>query len=487
MLSSNPTKREVKLAKALVHPDKAVRDETFATVKAFVSSMSSVDDMEMLKLWKALYYCMWLSDKQPIQYELAASLGDLVFLFKKTKLSLIYIQMFYRILFREWTLLDQYRVNKFYYLMRVILNRSLTLAFQSNWSNEIMTQLTTILDIEVLTKRPNGIRYHVADIYLQEILTVTKGAIKTEQLILLLQPFFQSLIRADDQAYIDRVHKAVFTKFATDYAKENKLNASEGDAPHAYFEQVNTLAVQKAIFDMASSEETPERFRRRLYDLHVVFANTTKVPFVDEELGSVVMDSTPVAATVEETTPAPVAGKRKQREEPVVEETSSKATEEVVEEKKETKKKSKKSKAEETTPVTETIQEEKKSTPKEETPVTTEETTTKEKKTKAVKKTVTESATTTTTTNTETPAVAAPVKTPATKAPESEESNDGNKKKKAKKGSEDTNETAAAPAAAPSAPVELAEYIAAKKFEGRKDGYVFKKVRRALFLRCYHT
>ena len=55
-----------------------------------------------------------------------------------------------------------------------MINHAFALAVKQNWSNEILVQLTTILDIEVLTINPKGICYQVVDIYLGGLLQVTK-------------------------------------------------------------------------------------------------------------------------------------------------------------------------------------------------------------------------------------------------------------------------------------------------------------------------
>ena len=65
---SNPTVDQLTFAKALASPDKATRDKTInVLIKFFKKNNDVMTDIEMLKLWKALFYCYWLSDKVPIQ------------------------------------------------------------------------------------------------------------------------------------------------------------------------------------------------------------------------------------------------------------------------------------------------------------------------------------------------------------------------------------------------------------------------------------
>jgi ribosomal RNA-processing protein 1 len=150
----------VTFARALASPDKEIRDKTLESLIKYASSLKEITDLEMLKLWKALYYCMWLSDKAPIQQELAGSISELFHSFKKRDVGMLYYRMFYRTMIREWSLLDQHRINKFYYLIRLMLREGLISMQKSGWTEEGIEE-------EVLTKTPNGLRLHVSDIFLQ--------------------------------------------------------------------------------------------------------------------------------------------------------------------------------------------------------------------------------------------------------------------------------------------------------------------------------
>ena len=78
-IATTTTESHVTFARALASPDKSTRDKTLKVLVKYLRSLPSMTDLEMLKLWKALYYCMWLSDKPPIQAELAGALSSDVF------------------------------------------------------------------------------------------------------------------------------------------------------------------------------------------------------------------------------------------------------------------------------------------------------------------------------------------------------------------------------------------------------------------------
>lgn len=66
-----------------------------------------------MRLWKGLFYCMWMSDKPLIQEELAESLSKIVHCFKTKDVILLYILCTLKTLGIEWFGIDQYRLDKF--------------------------------------------------------------------------------------------------------------------------------------------------------------------------------------------------------------------------------------------------------------------------------------------------------------------------------------------------------------------------------------
>lgn len=71
----------------------------------------------MLKLWKGLFYCMWMSDKMLVQQELATRIGELSLQFKSTSDTLLFLDCFCETMLREWQGLDRLRLDKFYMLI----------------------------------------------------------------------------------------------------------------------------------------------------------------------------------------------------------------------------------------------------------------------------------------------------------------------------------------------------------------------------------
>lgn len=76
---------------------------------------------EFLRLWKGLFYCMWMSDKPLVQEELAEELGSLVHCFPDNKVGLQFFRSFLDTMVIEWNKLDQWRMDKFMMVLYVII------------------------------------------------------------------------------------------------------------------------------------------------------------------------------------------------------------------------------------------------------------------------------------------------------------------------------------------------------------------------------
>lgn len=269
-------------ARALANPEKLVRDHTVLQLRKYVASLDSLSDMEMLKLWKALFYCVWLSDKPNVQNELCLSLADIISVFQSTSLSFKYVRMFLRTILREWHNLDQYRLNKFYTLVRVMIRSSLQLLYGQKFPKKATSQFLSALQEELLMHVPNGLRFHVTDIYLDELWEATNGDISTAHFLACIEPFITALKSTDDTAYHSRIVKRIFNDYISKYSQQRDGTPSNGNEDAKIFKNVSLPALQAEIFEVASDEHTREGHRQKLYSLHKEFQAATKMQHVDK-------------------------------------------------------------------------------------------------------------------------------------------------------------------------------------------------------------
>lgn len=80
--------------------------------------------MDVLKLWKGLFYAVWMCDRPLPQQALCAELAELVHAMPPAAVGL-WLRGFWSTMSREWTSIDALRLNKFMLLVRRVFAASL--------------------------------------------------------------------------------------------------------------------------------------------------------------------------------------------------------------------------------------------------------------------------------------------------------------------------------------------------------------------------
>lgn len=115
---------------------------------------------------------MWMSDRPRPQQALANSLADLVSILPQAT-TIPFLRAFWQTMQREWTNIDVLRMEKFLLLTRRYLGATFALLRKGKWDEELVKQHMELLEeipcnVEDM-KIPNGMRYHVIDIYIDEL------------------------------------------------------------------------------------------------------------------------------------------------------------------------------------------------------------------------------------------------------------------------------------------------------------------------------
>jgi ribosomal RNA-processing protein 1 len=201
---------EMSLAKRLAHTLKAERDSAFSLVTEWACGPAAARGGrgEMLKMWKALFYCVWMSDGPLVQGELSLRLAGMMRRMQD-HVALDFLGAFFETLRREWAGLDRYRVDKFMGLTRRFVFEAFSLLASKGWRNEAFTD-GVIKELErALLEPPSGLQSHVADVYVDEL--AASGAADTNQhMLLLLSPLFALLARCEERAVVARAVKSAF-------------------------------------------------------------------------------------------------------------------------------------------------------------------------------------------------------------------------------------------------------------------------------------
>ena len=395
---------EVKFGRLLGGTDQRSRHRAVAKLKAYLrarcdirNESGGVSELDMMKLWKAMWYTLYMADKVPVQEELSKRLAQLIWCFAGTEeedeyagqvylnmdeglddgesgdeegtdedddededgddedyevsmkvientlnassddesisddvsdsdeqdgnkdegqdddseeiddsllkhcrgahLSALYVRTFFRTMRREWGNVDKHRIDKFYTAVRLVIAEVYKYMSKRHWNLGIIRLFNDTIFEEVLTKVPNGLRYHVIDLAVGELAKANRDASLplTEATFLdCLEPYFALSQKVDDKIVQGRVMANVLNKFLEEYSVVSK-NADDseeggGDSAELVFREVHVGSVAKFIFEVASAEDTEDRYRAELYEMHKKYKRMIMATGKDVDLQNVEED-----------------------------------------------------------------------------------------------------------------------------------------------------------------------------------------------------
>nr|XP_016945331.1 ribosomal RNA processing protein 1 homolog [Drosophila suzukii] len=188
--------QEVKIVRALACNDVAQRNRQIRKLRKWfklrASSSFPFTEDDFMRIWKGLYYNMWMSDKPLVQEELAEQLAQMVDSFDgNTACSLAYFSAFMRTMCQEYFGIDQWRMDKFLMLTRRMVRYVLRLLKQSKWSPDLIAAFNSSMQLSVLAEQPKsrGMTMHYLDVFFEELAKAADGEITAAQVNLFLRPF----------------------------------------------------------------------------------------------------------------------------------------------------------------------------------------------------------------------------------------------------------------------------------------------------------
>uniref|UniRef100_A0A182JNN1 Ribosomal RNA processing protein 1 n=1 Tax=Anopheles christyi TaxID=43041 RepID=A0A182JNN1_9DIPT len=209
--------QEIKFARALACNDATMRRRVLKNLKTWLSTRSQstfvFSDLDFMRLWKGLFYCMWMSDKPLVQEELAESLGSLVRCFDHdVPVAMQFFKAFIVTMGNEWFGIDRWRIDKFMMLVRRVTRQAMFALHESGWQKEHVerfkqTIVETILDRDVVSY---GLMNHFNDLFLNELAKVTNGDIPKQAVAQILEVFVQALLKTDDGSVSASIKKNIF-------------------------------------------------------------------------------------------------------------------------------------------------------------------------------------------------------------------------------------------------------------------------------------
>jgi len=373
-----------------------------------------ISELDLLKLWKALWYTLYMADKKPVQYELSKQLAQLIWCVAGTEeedeyagqaylemlaneeekeeddgedvtleeientldrdddegsedsgsgkdedndkgsksskssneedenedeeeaddaeilhcrgahLASLFVRTFFRTLRRDWDKMDKYRVDKFYTLIRLMTHQVFKYMALRHWNFGIIRLFNDAIFDEILSKQPNGLRYHLIDLSLEELAKASAKAPMplTEATFLdVLEPYL-AICQTGGQGgetLQTRVMERIVENFLENYCvvsenalglreeishdsdgqEKSKKNVDKGDDEEKedgddgddeeegkvpILDQVHVGTIAEFIFNLGSDSETHDKYRKSLYEMHKKYIRRLKKVGIDVDL-----------------------------------------------------------------------------------------------------------------------------------------------------------------------------------------------------------
>lgn len=207
--------QELKFAKLLASNDQKIRNNVLKSLKKWLKTRSQssyqFSDSDFLRLWKGLYYCMWMSDKPLVQEELSEELGSLLHCFPNIKIAIQFFQNFLETMCIEWFGIDQWRIDKFMMLVRRVTRQMLFAMKNAEWEDEALKLFSNALNKTVfqVNKCPKSLIFHICDLYIEEIAKVSDGELAEDRTHLLIEPFLVYYTKLNDPIALKHVESTV--------------------------------------------------------------------------------------------------------------------------------------------------------------------------------------------------------------------------------------------------------------------------------------
>ncbi|XP_076665318.1 ribosomal RNA processing protein 1 homolog Nnp-1 [Andrena cerasifolii] len=207
--------QEIKFARLLSSNDKKVRDKVLKNLRKWLTVRSkssfAFTEQDFMRLWKGLFYCMWMSDKPLIQEELAESLSKIVHCFNIKDVVLLYTACVLKTLGTEWFGIDQYRLDKFSMLVRRIIRQTFEKCKERSWDPEWIKGISEILEkLLIDPKICLGFNMHLTQLFWEELSKISAGEISEDVVTELVKPFISHFLIMDDERQIRHVMRHIF-------------------------------------------------------------------------------------------------------------------------------------------------------------------------------------------------------------------------------------------------------------------------------------
>jgi len=254
-----PTEQQpINFGKRLAHTDKLVRDRGFRTLKKWVAKHPDLERLDFMKLWKGLYFGIWMADKRPVQQELAVNIAMLLQEVPRTK-QVMWMDCFWETMQTAWEQLDIHRISKYLQVIRIVIAEAFKAMRVAGWPLEEMRSLGNVFTRATPLGGPNapslGLLLQFTRVMWEELRPqLEAGSTPRKVLLAFLEPFCALAEGSSKDSLVRHIHQHIFRR-----------------APH---ELLNSLV--SSILAAAARPDVPKMNREALYDTADALERTAK-------------------------------------------------------------------------------------------------------------------------------------------------------------------------------------------------------------------
>ena len=180
MTTTSPTPPPLLPIRDLASSNPTLRRAALSTTLAHLSTTHIMTPTSSLQIWKGLFYCLYMHDsKSPKSvYELITTLAGTISSVPEGVRG-VWTEGFWETMAREWAGVDGLRMEKVLRLVRVGVREVLGLVVVGEGGvggREEQMRLLRKWPLSVRERRvPDGLRYHVLDVWVDELEGVVEG------------------------------------------------------------------------------------------------------------------------------------------------------------------------------------------------------------------------------------------------------------------------------------------------------------------------
>ncbi|XP_036964909.1 ribosomal RNA processing protein 1 homolog B-like isoform X2 [Acanthopagrus latus] len=305
---------EVQFAQRLASNEKPIRTRAIKKLRKYINARSQkaaggFTGDELLKLWKGLFYCLWMQDKPLLQEELSKQISSLIHSFQHVDGQFLFLESFLQTLKREWTGIDRLRMDKFFQLVRFMFRQTFEMLKRKNWDSSVVSSFLELLTAQLLQSSsgaPSGLQLHILDLYMTELAAVGSAELTADQNLIFIEPFCKTVSKTKDRILFSGICTSIFgtiidqAPFAIDdlMREVNAAQASDSDSGQASEEEDEEEEVElseKTTRKAADKKKTGKQINGNKSDeedededelLHLEEDSDTEGP-CDEDIGPV--------------------------------------------------------------------------------------------------------------------------------------------------------------------------------------------------------